>query len=304
MKTFLPGRAFTIVELLVVISIIALLVSLLLPTITQARRQAQITLCGSNMRQALIACSSYAADEKDYPDEGGGPGPHNHYGADAGYNAYVPLPGYADQYHMFTEGRSQKSYWRYLLIKRGYAPSKVLGCNVPVPHGWNSTVGGNQFPGDPEYVGESDYDVTVLTAPPFVYRGPGAIDESNIDVYTGGNIMQNSWNPRSPTADSPHYKSMNLKIEVMLNCPVFTYNLYNPDDNKQIQPHQSDFGRYKLWSEWGGFGVYGHPLAENVGWNDGHVMYEDSNNAHFVYVNPHDGSKQQTNYWLDEPIYY
>jgi prepilin-type N-terminal cleavage/methylation domain-containing protein/prepilin-type processing-associated H-X9-DG protein len=66
-------RAFTLVELLVVIGIIAVLMSLLLPSLARARRQAQISQCASNLRQLGVAVFAYLADHKQkYPQYGEG----------------------------------------------------------------------------------------------------------------------------------------------------------------------------------------------------------------------------------------
>jgi prepilin-type N-terminal cleavage/methylation domain-containing protein/prepilin-type processing-associated H-X9-DG protein len=57
----LPHRtAFTLVEILVVIGIIAVLIAILLPTISKARESANHTSCMSNMRQLTIAWTQYA----------------------------------------------------------------------------------------------------------------------------------------------------------------------------------------------------------------------------------------------------
>jgi prepilin-type processing-associated H-X9-DG protein len=50
------------VELLVVISIIAILIALLLPALAAARQAADVTLCASNERQIVLAIQYYAQD--------------------------------------------------------------------------------------------------------------------------------------------------------------------------------------------------------------------------------------------------
>lgn len=63
------GWAFTLVELLVVIGIIAILASLLLPTLSRARSVADSAVCTSNLRQWGLGLSLYVDDYGVYPDQ-------------------------------------------------------------------------------------------------------------------------------------------------------------------------------------------------------------------------------------------
>lgn len=57
--------AFTLVELLIVIGIVAVLASLLLPALTRSREQARSTVCRNNMKQLTYGVFSYAHDKDD-----------------------------------------------------------------------------------------------------------------------------------------------------------------------------------------------------------------------------------------------
>ena len=69
-------RAFTLVELLVVISIIALLLAILMPALNAAKRHAMNVICGTRVRQITTASTMWASqDSKGLLPKGGIHGP-------------------------------------------------------------------------------------------------------------------------------------------------------------------------------------------------------------------------------------
>jgi prepilin-type N-terminal cleavage/methylation domain-containing protein/prepilin-type processing-associated H-X9-DG protein len=68
------GSGFTLIELLVVIAIIAILAAMLLPALASAKKQAQGTLCESNLKQIIIGWTSYANEFTKLAPSGGGDG--------------------------------------------------------------------------------------------------------------------------------------------------------------------------------------------------------------------------------------
>ena len=73
MKNHIHRAKFSLIELLVVIAIIAVLASMLLPALNNARASAKKTNCVNQIKQLSSACFLYAGDNYDYFPHDGNP---------------------------------------------------------------------------------------------------------------------------------------------------------------------------------------------------------------------------------------
>src|SRR5438128_7824430 len=101
-------RAFTLVELLVVIGIIAVLIGILMPALSRARESSRSIKCASNLRVIAQASINYSIDNK---------------------NCFLPVIIYKD----VPDGNGNGDWWAHLLMYGKYLPRQnVTSSNSPL----------------------------------------------------------------------------------------------------------------------------------------------------------------------------
>src|SRR6266496_707973 len=159
-------KAFTLVELLVVIGIIAILIGILLPTLGRAREAARTVACASNARQIALAIRLFSQEHRGY------------------------MPALSDKAWAY-QNDAQRSIWVYR-----------SGTNPPVLLDWASSllpylgIRGVEWLNDPNAAGrgskvficpsdpaQTDYPGDYGQPGPV---GPGLLIFNNMSASTGG----------------------------------------------------------------------------------------------------------------------
>ena len=198
------SRGFTLVELLVVITIIGILIALLLPAVQAAREAARMTQCRNNAKQLAIGCLNHESTTKRLPTDGWG----TWWTGDADLGTGQHQPGgwlynvlpYIEQQVMHDMGaglptaqKNAANFQRYSIpLAVFYCPTRRPTLAYPwLPANYQHPVI-NCSPNQPVVVGRSDYAINggdFYTAP-----GVSGADGNN------GEVTGEAWNCPQPYA--------------------------------------------------------------------------------------------------------
>jgi prepilin-type N-terminal cleavage/methylation domain-containing protein len=264
-------RGFTLIELLVVVAIIALLISILLPSLRDAREQAKVAKCLANYRQLTTSAVQYFLDCKDqFPFAGpeqidpasgkmigicswawGGKTSSDHWKGDANF-----VPSKMRPFNTYIMGGKLEAdiYNGAVIEKRAEVP--VANCPSDRYSHQRGNWGGGQ-PWDTEPI--SCYD-DVGTS--YQYNLHAISPESRTGMSGGGLVFNgvtdgNLWEPPGTWSE---YGQIMVKSVLAKHAATFVMFLEDPMD-------------YNLSLQLQGIGNHGKFSRNPLGFLDGHAVY-------------------------------
>jgi len=259
-------RAFTLVELLVVVAVVTVLLALLAPALDKAVEQAERTLCASNQRHTTVAMNQYAIDMKQkFPD-----GQPAYRSKASSMNAVdgrrVPTAGMGsaviwaqppeyDDYGGYL-GHGIVGYLRYADPRSFYCPSMTIPwMRYNTTTDTATKVGGWPASNDPR---AESYDYVVS---PYQYR---AVFQAST-TWRAPNLSDPAgaarWRPATLRADAGHE-------------PILADIFSEPTPagtGRNVNQHHRD--GYNVARIGGGVGFIPDPERKVYNWNNGQTYY-------------------------------
>ena len=196
------SRGFTLVELLVVITIIGILMSLLLPAVQNARAAAQMLSCSNNMKQIGLAALQHEEHYGFFPTGGWGkqwPGdPYYGYGANQPGGFFYNILPFMDQANLWAYGSPGQTT---TLLQVAQMPVVIFNCPSRRPLGTLPMGSGVTFlnTGTPNTASSSS--MTSLPSSTLLARCDYAVCGGDTD-QAGGNSGATVPAPAGPTSSS------------------------------------------------------------------------------------------------------
>ena len=232
---------FTLIELLVVIAIITVLAALLMPALRQARRQAKVVVCVSNLRQYALGLNLYATDfNGEYPPHPTADGMHDprfiYSGIYASSYGYTDKQAYLDMFIKTVCGGNSRIL--FCPLDKSYTPEKYQEYYGPDP--------------DPKYRGKFAY------APTDNYLG-GYLRFAGFDRWqTPGNDPFHDWSNSGNSSTTSAPRKAGDSRDAILSDIIFSDSDYG-DTHADAQAANVILGQ-----------IPAH-IDNNVAYGDGHV---------------------------------
>jgi prepilin-type N-terminal cleavage/methylation domain-containing protein/prepilin-type processing-associated H-X9-DG protein len=311
---------FTLVELLVVITIIGILIALLLPAVQAAREAARRAQCSNNLKQMALACLTHEQANGFLPTGGwdwqwaGDPDRGFGRKQPGGWHFNIlPFMG-LDNLHDMSLGQNYAAavHMAETPINTFICPTRRTAIGYPFVNE-GSGAGANAsfylFPARPAVMGRSDYagnggDLC----------GGGATIPNTYATADG--MTENDWNPAGVRPNGVIYQrsqcamaditdgASNTFLIGERNCdPDCYYNGVDyADDQGWIEGYDWDTNRFVLDSLTVAPGSYLPPLQDTPGYSYGHGFGSaHANSCNMAFC---DGSVQAINYTIDPNIFH